>query len=43
MHRQFAECVKQGRLGGFFPYPEEALAVSDFGLRTIESAMEHMI
>ena len=43
MHKQFAQCVKEGKLGGFFPSPHDALKVSEYGLKMVASAMENLI
>jgi predicted dehydrogenase len=43
MHKQFAECVKQGKLGGYFPSPHDALVVSEWGLKMVESAMANIV
>lgn len=43
IHKQFVQCVKEGRLGGFFPSPHDALVVSEYGLKMVESAMNNLI
>jgi len=43
MHKQFAQCVADGRLGGFFPKPHDALVVSEWGLKMIASAMANIV
>jgi len=43
MHKQFAQCVRDGKLGGFFPKPHDALVVSEWGLKMIESAMANIV
>ena len=43
MHKQFAQCVTEGRLGGFFPKPQDALVVSEWGLKMVESALANII